>query len=169
MIVSSGTKHPPLNNKSKPELKLPGFGTVPKNEWEEMAAPSTKRRLCLACLIEETEKRLAEMKEKDVSLKMNQIAVVIQNEFRLGLTSAMTTKNDLGAHGAKILSVGIDCTFQDKVSPGDTIVSIDGKKVESLEDVKAGSSRERVLHIVTRKGIEPGKAKSKSNTRKYQE
>ena len=99
---------------------------------------------------------------------MNQIAVVIPNEVsfaivvsagRLGLTSAMTTKNDLGAHGAKILSVGIDCTFQDKVSPGDTIVSIDGKKVESLEDVKAGSSRERVLHIVTRKGIEPGKSK----------
>jgi len=199
MIDSSGAKHPPLNNKSKPELKLcdgpcaqqkaenefgsskwklPGFGTVPKNEWGEMAAPSTKRRLCLACLIEETERRLAEMKEKDFSLKMNQIAVVIPNEVsfaivvsagRLGLTFAMTTKNDLGAHGAKILSVGTDCTFQDKVSPGDTIVSIDGKKVESLEDVKAGSSRERVLHIVTRKGIEPGKAKSKSNTRNYQE
>ena len=82
MIVFSGAKHPPLNNKSKPELKLcdgpcaqqkaenefgsskwklPGFGTVPKNEWGEMAAPSTKRPLCLACLIEETEKRLAEI------------------------------------------------------------------------------------------------------------
>jgi hypothetical protein len=206
MIVSSGDTHPPLKTASPPlktasppelklcdgpcaqqkaenefgssKWKLPGFGTVPKNAWGEMAVPSTKRRLCLDCSILETEKRLAEMKEKEVSLKMNQIAVVIPNDVsfaivvsagRLGLTSVMTTKGDLGAHGARILSVGIDCTFQDKVSPGDIIVSIDGKKVESLEDFKAGSSHERVLHIVTGKRIESGKAKSKSNSRNYQE
>lgn len=62
---------------------------------------------------------------------------------RLGLTLAMVPEG-----GARIKHVDPACTFRGQLSVGDRIVTIDGKKIETLEDVQAGRERVRKFGIV---------------------
>lgn len=43
--------------------------------------------------------------------------------------------------GTRIMSVEERCTFRNGVSPSDIIVTIDGKKVQTMADVTAGQER----------------------------
>ena len=50
--------------------------------------------------------------------------------------------------GARIMTVEESCTFRSRVSPGDIIVTIDGKKVQTMANVTAGQERVRELGII---------------------
>ena len=60
--------------------------------------------------------------------------------------------------GARIMSVEERCTFRNRVSPGDIIVTIDGKKVQTMADVNAGQERVRDLGIIRKTVPTPTKA-----------
>jgi len=62
---------------------------------------------------------------------------------RLGLTLVIVPDG-----GAKIKNIDPACTFRGQLQIGDRIVTIDGKKIRTLEDVKVGKERVRKFGIV---------------------
>jgi hypothetical protein len=67
---------------------------------------------------------------------------------RLGLTLAMTPESEMGVQGAMIVTINAACSFRDKISPGDIIVTFNDRKVQALEDLAVEMESVRKLGIV---------------------
>ena len=70
------------------------------------------------------------------------------------------------------MTVEENCTFRSRVSPGDIIVTMDGKKVQTMADVTAGQERVRELGIIRKTVPTPtnavnGSASSTSTARTF--
>lgn len=68
---------------------------------------------------------------------------IVVSPGRLGLTLQVV------GGGAEITKVDAASMLHGQVHVGDLIVSVDGKRVRTMEDVKAGQERVRNLEIVT--------------------
>jgi len=69
---------------------------------------------------------------------------------RLGLTLAMTPESEMGVQGAMIVTINAACSFRDKISPGDIIVTFNDRKVQALEDLAVEMESVRKLGIVAK-------------------
>ena len=68
---------------------------------------------------------------------------------RLGLTLAIVPEG-----GAKIMSIDPACTFRSQIRVGDRILTIDGKRLVTLDDARAGKESVRKFGIVKNVTVE---------------
>jgi len=85
----------------------------------------------------------SEDKVEKVVIKAEQLFHLTVSPGRLGLTIAMNPSG-----GATITVIDPICTFSSKINVGDRIVTIDGKDVLTLEDIKNGKDRARTFGIM---------------------
>ena len=85
----------------------------------------------------------SEDKVEKVVIKAEQLFHLTVSPGRLGLTIAMNSSG-----GATITVIDSICTFSKKINVGDRIVTIDGKDVLTLEDIKNGKDRARTFGIM---------------------
>jgi len=85
----------------------------------------------------------SEDKVEKVVIKAEQLFHLTVSPGRLGLTIAMNPNG-----GATITVIDPICTFASKINVGDRIVTIDGKDVLTLEDIKNGKDRARTFGIM---------------------
>jgi len=85
----------------------------------------------------------SEDKVEKVVIKAEQLFHLTVSPGRLGLTIAMNPNG-----GATITVIDPICTFSSKINVGDRIVTIDGKDVLTLEDIKNGKDRARTFGIM---------------------
>ena len=85
----------------------------------------------------------SEDKVEKVVIKAEQLFHLTVSPGRLGLTIAMNPSG-----GATITVIDSICTFSSKINVGDRIVTIDGKDVLTLEDIKNGKDRARTFGIM---------------------
>ena len=71
------------------------------------------------------------------------LTVLTVSPGKLGLTLSVLPNGE----GAKIVAIDPACTFKGKVELGDRIVTIDGKRVEKLEDLTVGKEKMRKFGI----------------------
>jgi len=85
----------------------------------------------------------SEDKVEKVVIKAEQLFHLSVSPGRLGLTIAMNPSG-----GATITVIDPICTFSSKINVGDRIVTIDGKDVLTLENIKNGKDRARTFGIM---------------------
>ena len=85
----------------------------------------------------------SEDKVEKVVIKAEQLFHLSVSPGRLGLTIAMNPNG-----GATITVIDPICTFASKINVGDRIVTIDGKDVLTLDDIKNGKDRARTFGIM---------------------
>ena len=94
--------------------------------------------------VQENKKKVNdEEKVEKVVIKAEQLFHLTVSPGRLGLTIAMNPNG-----GATITVIDPICTFSSKINVGDRIVTIDGKDVLTLEDIKNGKDRARTFGIM---------------------
>ena len=71
------------------------------------------------------------------------LIVLTVSPGKLGLTLSVLPNGE----GAKIVAIDPACTFKGRVEVGDRIVTIDGKRVEKLEDLTVGKEKMRKFGI----------------------
>ena len=74
---------------------------------------------------------------------------------KLGLTLSILANGN----GAEVRSVDPACTFKGKIDVGDRIVSIDGRRIEKIEDLTVGKDRVRKFGVAKAATANPEAAK----------
>jgi hypothetical protein len=95
-----------------------------------------------------TSKKKKKGDDRNMAVLANLLLVVTAG--RLGLTLAMTPESELGIQGAMIVTINAACSFRDKISPGDIIVTFNDRKVQALEDLAVETESVRKLGIVAK-------------------
>ena len=103
------------------------------------------------------------------SAAVTKVITLTVSPGRLGLSlklnKSSTTTTTTSTTGAIIVDIHPACAFIDKIDIGDCIVSIDGRKVNNLDDFKANCDRVRVFDVV--KGVNNTKEKMMKEEAKW--
>lgn len=131
------------------------------NPTSDVTDPDTGRKMTSAKKAE-LERRAAkkisvEAARRALGKNFPPLLMLTVSPGRLGLTLAIVPEG-----GAKIMAVDPACTFRGQVEVGDRILTIDGKKVEKLEDATVGRERVRKFGIVKKTKAAASAAGAKS-------